>query len=51
MGLFGKKKETVKLTEVKCPAEGCDFACDDAHTMKRHTDFKHPEMAKQAEKK
>jgi len=51
MGLFGKKKQPTLLIDKKCPANGCDFTCDDAFTMKRHTDYKHPEMAKQTEKK
>jgi len=44
MGLFTKKKS--KLVELKCPAAGCSFTCDDPATMKRHTDFKHPELSK-----
>ena len=48
MGLFGKKKQTITLTESKCPAEGCAFICDDAHTLKRHTDYKHPDLIKPA---
>lgn len=47
MGLFGKKKERKPvITELKCPAEGCSFTCDDEITLKKHTDWKHPELAK-----
>ncbi len=50
MGLFGKKKQS-KLVELKCPAEGCTFTCDDPVTLKRHTDYKHPDMSKSSDKK
>ena len=46
MGLFNKKKQHNILTELKCPAEGCTFTCRDHVTLKRHTDWKHPELAK-----
>ncbi|MFC1920118.1 hypothetical protein ACFLYQ_00155 [Chloroflexota bacterium] len=43
MGLF-KKKENVVITELKCTAEGCSFLCIDNHSLKRHIEWKHPEM-------
>ncbi len=48
MGLFKKKKPTI--TELKCPAAGCPFTCDDPHTLKRHTDWKHPELTQSVKK-
>ena len=49
MGLF-KKKERLIITELKCPAEGCSFTCNDHNSLKRHMDWKHPEHAKSGEK-
>ena len=48
MGLFSKHKKESRLVEMKCPAEGCAFTCDDPVTMKKHTDYKHPELSKPA---
>ena len=44
MGLF-KKKERPVITELKCPAEGCNFTSTDAPSMKRHMEWKHPGTA------
>lgn len=44
MGLFKKKKQLV-ITELKCSAEGCSFACDDDVTLKKHVEWKHPQLA------
>jgi len=49
MGLFKKKQKPI-VTELKCPAEGCPFICNDPDTLKRHTDWKHPEIAKTTNK-
>ena len=49
MGLF-KKKQRPTVTELKCPAKGCPFTCDDPVTLKKHTDWKHPELAQTAVK-
>ncbi len=49
MGLF-KKKQQPAITELKCPAEGCTFTCSDHITLKRHTDWKHPELTQTAVK-
>ena len=46
MGLFDKKKQPPKPTEVTCTAEGCNFICSDASSLKKHMDWKHPELAK-----
>jgi len=43
MGLF-KKKQHPTITELRCPAEGCSFTCNDPKLLKRHTDWKHPEL-------
>ncbi|MBI2328295.1 MAG: hypothetical protein HYU85_01370 [Chloroflexi bacterium] len=49
MGLF-KKKPPPALTELKCPAEGCSFTGNDPKTLKKHTDWKHPELTQAIEK-
>jgi len=49
MRLF-KKKPARTTTELKCPAEGGPFTCSDPVTLKKHTDWKHPELAKIAGK-
>ena len=49
MGLF-KKKERPVITELKCPAEGCNFTSTDAPSMKRHVEWKHPDVGKGGEK-
>ena len=43
VGLF-KKKQPV-ITELKCSEEGCSFTCDDHVTLKKHTEWKHPQQA------
>ncbi len=45
MGLF-KKKQRPTTTEIKCPVAGCPFTCTDLATLRKHTDWKHPELAK-----
>ena len=50
MGLFKKKKPTI-LREFECPVAGCPFTCTDPITLKKHTDWKHPELAEMADKK
>ena len=50
MDLF-KKKQQPANAEVKCPVEGCRFTCNDLDTLKKHTDWKHPELVKTASKK
>ena len=47
MDLFKKNKQP-RITELKCPAEGCTFICSDHITLKKHTSWKHPELAKMA---
>ena len=47
MGLFKKKQpQEHNITELKCPAEECSFTCDDHVTLKKHTDWKHPQLTK-----
>ena len=43
MGLL-KKKQRPTITEIKCPVEGCPFTCSDTITLKKHIDWKHPEL-------
>ena len=50
MGLFKKKKQQPAVTELKCPVEGCSFTCNVPRMLKRHTDWKHPELAQTAVK-
>jgi hypothetical protein len=45
MGFFNKKEKPA-MTELKCPAEGCSFTCNDQSSMKRHIEWKHPEHKK-----
>jgi len=49
MGLF-KRRRLAVVTELKCPVAGCLFTCSDPMTLKRHTDWKHPELAKEVAK-
>jgi len=49
MDLF-KKKKTPAITELKCPAEDCPFTCSDHIALKRHTDWKHPELTQTSAK-
>jgi len=49
MGLF-KKKQQPTITEIKCTAEGCSFTCNDLKTLKKHTDWKHPELPQSVKK-
>ncbi len=50
MRLF-KKKQKPATTELNCPVAGCPFTCSDPVTLKRHTDWKHPELTEQREGK
>jgi len=38
------KKKQIAAPELKCPAVECSFTCNDPKTMKKHTDWKHPEL-------
>ena len=50
MGLFNRKKEKPVVTELKCPANGCSFTCVDQMSLKRHLDWKHPDLAQTTKK-
>jgi hypothetical protein len=43
MDLFKKKPKPV-ASELKCPVEGCPIVCSNPVTLKRHTDWAHPEL-------
>lgn len=43
MGLFKKKGKPV-ATELTCPVEGCYFICPDHISLKRHLEWKHPDL-------
>lgn len=47
MGLFKKKRAP---TELKCPAEGCSFTTNDPVDLKKHIDWKHPELTQHLKK-
>jgi hypothetical protein len=49
MGFFNKKQRPVAV-EVKCPAEGCGIIFNDKWELKRHIEWKHPELAGNEEK-
>jgi hypothetical protein len=49
MGLF-KKKQRPAITEIKCPAEGCPYTFNDPALLKRHIEWKHPELVQEVEK-
>ena len=44
MGLFNKKRQKNILAELKCPMEGCSFTSSDSSMLKRHIEWKHPEL-------
>ena len=48
MGLFKKKAPTV--TELKCPAEGCSFTTSNPTDLKKHIDWKHPQLTQHLKK-
>ncbi|UCC17757.1 MAG: hypothetical protein JSU58_04175 [Dehalococcoidales bacterium] len=43
MNIF-KKKAKQNATELRCPAEDCSFTCNDSPSLKRHVEWKHPEL-------
>ncbi len=49
MGLF-KKAQRPAITELHCPVSDCSFTCDDAVTLKKHTDWKHPQLSQPQKK-
>jgi hypothetical protein len=49
MGLFKKKEQTTNI-ELKCPVKGCPFTCNDHITLKKHTEWKHPELTQSLKK-
>ena len=49
MGLFKKKQKTGR-TELKCPVEGCSFTSYSPVLLKKHTEWKHPELTAVAKK-
>lgn len=49
MSLFKKKQKTSR-TELKCPVEGCSFTSYSPVLLKKHTEWKHPELTTVANK-
>jgi hypothetical protein len=49
MSLF-KKKEPPAVIDCRCPVEGCDFTATDQINLKKHIDWKHPEISLSDEK-
>ena len=51
MAFFKKqKKQPAMATELKCQVEGCSFTTPSPEYLKRHLDWRHPELA-QGQKK
>jgi hypothetical protein len=50
MGFFKKKVQPVAV-ERKCPAEGCVFTVYDEIALKKHIEWKHPELKGNSEEK
>jgi len=46
---FFKKKEKPVVMEHRCPAEGCTHTTAELSSMKKHIEWKHPELAKTGE--
>jgi hypothetical protein len=46
---FFKKKEKPVVTEHQCPAEGCTYTTVEISNMKRHVEWKHPELSRKDE--
>jgi hypothetical protein len=50
MNIFRKKVKQA-ATELKCPVEGCSFTCYDSPGLKRHVEWRHPELTTESKKK
>ena len=46
---FFKKKEKPVVTEHQCPAEGCSYTTTELSDMKKHLEWKHPELAQKGD--
>jgi hypothetical protein len=46
---FFKKKEKPVVTEHQCPAEGCTYTTTELSDMKKHVEWKHPELSQKGE--
>ena len=42
---FFKKKEKPVTTVQQCPAEGCNYTTTEVSNMKKHLEWKHPELS------
>ena len=45
---FFKKKEKPVATEQQCPAEGCTYTTKELADMKKHLEWKHPELSQKS---
>jgi hypothetical protein len=46
---FFKRKEKPAVTDHQCPAEGCMYTTTELSDMKKHIEWKHPELAQKGE--
>ena len=42
---FFKKKEKPVITEHRCSVEGCTYTTTELANMKKHVEWKHPELS------
>lgn len=42
---FFKKKEKPVATVQQCPADGCTYSTTEESDMKKHVEWKHPELS------
>jgi hypothetical protein len=50
MGIFKKNSKRPAVTELKCPSTGCSFTSYSDRDLKRHIEWKHPELLGNSEK-
>lgn len=48
MNIF-KKKEKPVVTVNQCPAEGCTYTTTELANMKKHVEWKHPDVSQKEE--
>ena len=46
---FFKKKEKPVVTVQQCPADGCTYTTTELSDMKKHVEWKHPELAEKGD--
>ncbi|HEY94554.1 MAG TPA: hypothetical protein G4O15_06400 [Dehalococcoidia bacterium] len=48
MNIFKKKEKPVAIVQ-ECPAEGCTYTTTELSNMKKHIEWKHPELSQKDE--